>query len=306
MWFKNVRVYTVALDEGLKSILENEQRLEERLNEVRFKKTSQLEMSSCGFSPVFGRNTEALSYTNDHNHFFRFTEESKLLPATIINQALADEIETKEEELGRTLKKNEKAALKQALVNKMTAQAFTTRKELFLWINSRYGYVGVSATAAKRAENATTYLRKALGSFPCKSLQPRCVVEDRLTSFISKGDLPQDITLGNDLVLKSSDDTGGTIRVSKDDLTTPEILSHIKSGKVVTDVQLNFNQDLQFVLNSDLLLKRIAIEDQYLERNLPQKSDDKVADLQGQCILEADVLTQLIGKVIAVFDCEHQ
>ena len=305
MWFKNVRLYSVELDDTLKGIFNKESLLEERLQSVSFHPTGQLELSSCGFGPVFGRNTEAFSFSHDHNHFFRFIEENKLLPSSIVNQALLDEIELKEQELNRSLKKSEKAALKTALLNKMMAQAFATRRELVIWVNSRYGFVGVSASSAKRAESALTILRKALGgSFPAKSFNPRCVVDDRLTNFLYKNDLPENFSLGNDAVLKSNDDTGATVRVSKEDLTTEEVLNHIKAKKVVTELQLNFAECVQFVITNELALKRVTLEDQYLEQNLPQKSDDKLADLQGFLIVEGDVLTNLVSQVTKVFDCD--
>ncbi|MBU3843517.1 MAG: recombination-associated protein RdgC [Candidatus Anaerobiospirillum pullicola] len=304
MWFKNARLYTVALDDSLKSLFKNEAQLEDKVRSVCFKPTGQMEISSCGFSPVFGRHTDAFTFSHEHNHFLRFTEENKLLPSSIINQALQDEIDNKEMELGRALKKNEKAALKTALTNKMLAQAFVTRRELFLWINSTYGFVAVSASSAKRAENAITVLRKGLSTFPAKSLQPRCVVEDRLTLFVAKNELPESFELGTDAVLKSNDDIGGTVRVSKDVLTSDEIVNHIKAGKVVTELQLGFNKCAQFVLSSDLCVKRMALDDQFLEHNLPQSTDDKLADLQANVIIEGEVLTNLVGSITKVFDCD--
>ena len=306
MSFKNLRLYTVDLSNNseLKNIFANETLLEECIASCKFRKTMEQEMSTCGFAPLFGRHTDAFTFSSNHNHFFRFVEENKLLPSTIIKEAFLDEVDRKENELNRALKKDEKQALKLALTNKMMAQAFVTRRELFVWVNSLYGFVGVSATSAKRAESAITVLRKALhGSFPAKPLQPRCVVEDRLTSFIAKGDLPQDFKLGYDCVLKSTDDTGATVRASKEDLTCKEINSHIEAGKRVTEVQLDFVENAQFVITSELAIKRITLDDQYLERSLPQKTDDKIADMQSYMLVDSDVLTAIFDKVMKAFDC---
>lgn len=304
MWFKNARIYTIALDNSLKSIFNNETLLNDKIQAACFKPTTQMELSSCGFSPILGRNTEAFIFSHEHNHFLRFTEENKLLPTSIINQVLADEIDLKEQELNRPLKKSEKQALKIALINKMMAQAFTTRRESFLWINSQFGFVAVSVSSTKRAEAAISILRKALGSFPAKALQPRCVIEDRLTSYIAKKDLPNFFNLGTDAVFKSNDDMGSTVRVSKDDLTSNEVLNHIKAGKMVTELQLDYNNAAQFVITSDLGLKRININDLFLEKNMPQSTDNKLADLQATIILESTILTELISKIFKAFDCD--
>lgn len=305
MWFKNARIYTVELDENTKQLFANEGTFEERIAIERFKPMGAQESSAFGFSPVFGANTEAFSFVHDHNYLLRFTEERKLCPAEIVKQAFADELQSKEQELNRTLTHAEKSALKTAVINKMMERAFVSRRELFMWVNTRYGFAAVSTSSAKRAEQAIMALRKALGSFPAKPFQPRCVVEDRLTSFITNGELPESLTLGSDAVLKATDDSGSTVRISKDDLTTDEVLSLIKAGKVVTELQLNFNHCAKLVLSAELVLKRVSLDDQFLEKNMPQTTGDPVADMQANVILESDVLTNLLGQIAKTFDCDR-
>lgn len=79
MPFKSVRLYCVALDDKLKSIFSNESELDKLIADEKFRPAGQMEISSCGFAPVFGRNTEAFSFSYDGNHYFRFVEENKLL-----------------------------------------------------------------------------------------------------------------------------------------------------------------------------------------------------------------------------------
>lgn len=305
LMIKNVRLYSVALDDKLRELFHHESELEAAISAMRLKPMSESDISTYGFAPLFGRGAHAYTFSHNGNHFFRFVEENKLLPTSVVNQVLADEVESREEEMGRALKKNEKKALKQAIITKMLAQAFVTRRDLLIWVNSEKGLVGVSVTAAKRAENAITYLRKALGgSFPAKPFQPRCVVEDRMTNFIAKNELPQGFKLGYDAVLKSNDDTGATVRVTKDDLTTAEVISHLKAGKVVTELQLNFSEIATFVLANDLTVKRLSLEDQYLEQNLPKSSGDKIADLQSMILIEGETLTELVTALTRAFDCE--
>ena len=306
MAFKNARIYSVEITPELQEIFRNETRLEECITSVRFRPAGAQEMSSCGFSPVFGRHTDSYTFTSSGSHFFRFTEENKLMPSSVVNERLLDIIDQKEAELSRSLKKNEKQALKQALVDEMMSKAFASRRDLFIMVNSVEGFIAISATSAKRADNAITMLRKAFGTFPAKTLQPRVVVEDRMTNFIAKDDLPEGINLGYDCVLKSDDDTGATVKATKEDLTCKEILSHIEAGKHITELQLELVDQATFVLNTELTLKRITLDDQYLEKNLPQKTDDKVADMQSFMLVEADVIKSMVKSVMQAFDCASQ
>lgn len=304
MWFKNARIYRLELSEEIKNYFKDEELLEKTVSEKAYRPCMAQEVSTLGFAPIFGKSAKAFTFSNAHNHFFKIVEENKLLPASVIKNELDEEIENKEIALKRELRKNEKQALKTAVVNKLLAQAFSARRELLICVNSEKGYVAVSVSSAKRAERAIAMLREAFSTFPAKCFQPRCVVEDRMTSWISNNDLPNVFTLGNDATLKSTDDEGGTVKVSKEDLSSDEIAVHIKAGKVITDLQLIFEDTVMCVLSSDLTVKRMRPLDQFLEKNLPEKSDDAVADMAAHLCLQGEVLTSLIDSISEIFDCE--
>ena len=304
MWFKNARIYRLELSEEIKNYFKNEELLEKTISEKAFRPCMAQEVSTLGFAPIFGKNAKAFTFSNAHNHFFKIVEENKLLPASVIKNELDEEIENKEIALKRELRKNEKQALKTAVVNKLLAQAFSARRELLICVNSEKGYVAVSVSSAKRAERAIAMLIEAFSTFPAKCFQPRCVVEDRMTAWISNNDLPNVFTLGNDATLKSTDDEGGTVKVSKEDLSSDEIAVHINAGKVITDLQLIFEDTVMCVLSSDLTVKRMRPLDQFLEKNLPEKSDDAVADMAAHLCLQGEVLTSLIDSISEIFDCE--
>lgn len=303
MWFKNARIYTVDLSEDLKKVFRNPEALEDALAQVKFKPVTAMEMSSSGFAPIFGRAADVYSFASAGNCFVKIIEEQKLLPSSIVNQAVMDEIENRENQLKRPLKKDEKAAIKTAILQEMMSKAFASRKELFIWVNYDKGYVAVSATSAKRAENAIALLRSALESFPAKPLAPRVSVEDKLSTYVRTNDLPPGFSLGADAVLKSIGDEGATVRISRDELTSKEVINHLDAGKEVTDLQLYLEEDTGFMLSSDLTVKRVSISDQYLERNLPEKTDDTVSDLQSFLIVEADILTNIVTNIKSAFDC---
>ncbi len=305
MWFKNAQIFTVELSDQHLSAFNDEQKLEEILKAKAFRPCMAQEISTIGFAPVLGRHTNAFAFSNNHCHFMKLIEETKLLPSSVIKTALEDEIETQEAKLQRTLRKNEVQTLKTALTNKLLSQAFSAQREMLVMVNSQKGFCLVSVSSAKRAERAIAMLREAFeGTFPARHFQPRCVVEDKMTSYLSTQDLPQIFTLGFDATLKSSDEDGGVVKVSKEDLKADEILAHINAGKVVTEMQLTYVDSLSLVLTSELSLKRLRPEDLYLERNLPDSADDEAADAQANLILQGELLTSLTTDLKELFECE--
>ncbi len=305
MWFKNARIYAVELSAEHKHIFGSEELLENTIREKAFRPCQAQEVSTMGFAPVFGRHTNAYTFTNAACHFFKIIEECKLLPSQVVRTELETLVEEKESELKRQLRKNEVITLKTALVNDLLSRAFSSRREMLVMVNSNKSYCLVSVSSAKRAEKAVAMLREAFGgTFPARHFQPRCAVEDKMTSWLTSDSLPQVFSLGFDTTLKSSDDAGGTIKASREDLTSGEIAGHISAGKVVTELQLTFEDSISLVLDSDLGLKRLRPEDQYLERNLPEKLDDAIADMQSHLIIQSQLLTSLTDSIKSIFDCE--
>ncbi len=302
MWFKNARLYNVDFSE-LKSFIDDPAALEDAVENASFRPCTAQEVQSIGFSPLFGRDG-AYTFQSQGSIFLKLTEENKLLPSSVVRDELEALVIKKEAELQREIKKSERETLKTALMNQLLSRAFSTHREVLIWLHPGTNMCAVSATSAKRAESALAMLREAFGTFPATALQPRCVVDQILTEWLTDTDRPQEFELGTDTVLKSEDDGGAVIRVSKGDLTSDEISVHVEAQKHVSELQLIYNDSLSLVLCSDLSLKRLKPTDQYLERTLPEKSDDAAADLQALLLIQGDLLDELSLKIMSVFKCD--
>ncbi|HAR80294.1 MAG TPA: hypothetical protein DCR21_05625 [Succinivibrionaceae bacterium] len=305
MWFKNARIYDVDF-KAIKEIFSDPETLEKSIeNNARFKSCKQTsEVASIGFVPLFGNDTPYF-FSNGSSFFFKLVEENKLLPASVIRTELNEQVAAKEAELKRGMSKQEKETLKTAVTSLLLSKAFTTRREMLMWCNTELNLCAVAVSSAKRAEKALAMMRQALGSFPATLPEAKCVVEDRMTNWVSKNQLPEKFELGTDTTLKSLEEDGGIIRASKEDLTSTEIAAHFDAGKVITDLQLIYDNSLLFVLSNDLSLKRMKPLDQYLEKNLPEKTDDAIADQQSHLILQGELLSEIISRIERIFDCEH-
>lgn len=303
MWFKNARLYTVDFQDLL-PILKDPSLTEEALEKAQFVPCEAQEVASIGFAPLFGPHTP-FSFNYGPNYFFKLIEENKLLPSSVVKANLQELTEAKELELKRQLRKNEKEALKAAVTNKLIAQAFATRREYLIWCNTEKKIVAVSVTSAKRAERALSMLREAFSTFPAKLLAPHCLVDEKITSWLSDNQLPEGFKFGFETTLKSKDEDGGIIRASKEDLTSEEIAVHLQAGKLATEIGLNYKDAVEFTLTSDICLKKIKPTDIYLEKNLPEKVDDEVADAQALLTIQGEILEELSDYLLEIFDCER-
>lgn len=302
MSIKNLRFYTVDTGD-INDILKNDTAIEEKLNEVAFRPCAKDELSSVGFVPVFD-GTDALHFSCGDNYLFKVAEEAKILPSSTVKREVKNVILVKENELKRTLKKSEKDAIKAAVANKLLSQALTSYKEFLIWLNPKEKIVGVATTSAKKAEGAIALLRAAFTTFPAQLLSPQTMPELVMTEWLKNPlTLTEIFQFGNDTTLKSTDEDGATIKASKEDLTSEEISIHLES-KVVKEISLHYDNVADIKLTSDLVIKSFKPVDLYLEKTLPEKSDNPVADAQALLIIEADILSSLCSKLLEVFKCK--
>ena len=305
MNFKNLRFYTVDLTD-LIDTLKDDEKIEDALEKAKFTECPKDQLYSVGFVEFFeGYVPKHIS--SGHNHFFKVGEEAKLIPSSVIKTTLKKAVAAKEAELSRYLKKEEKEALKAAISNRLLSQAFTTYKELIIWVNTDLNIVGVGTTSAKKAEMAIALLRDALTTFPAKILAPMSSPEDVMTNWLKDtSSIPVGFQLGNDATLKSVDEDGETIKAIKADLTSDEIAVHLDGLKQVKEISLVYDDAVNIKLTSDLVIKSFKPTDTYLEKNLPEKTKDEKADEESMLFLQTELLTEICSHLLKIFKCQTE
>ncbi len=300
MWFKNIRVY--RLQEPFKHDITD---LEKLLATHRFVPCKGQDLERMGWVDVLGKDTDALVHQIGDDLFFRCRTEKKMLPASVINDELAEKVENFELEHGRTLKKKEKTELKEQIIINLLPRAFATHRETWLWVNLKSNLVIVSASSDKVAEDVMALLRKSLGSFPVQPLAFNNEITDCLTKWVQTGDAPEGFEIGDETELKNIDGDGSIIRAKKQDLSAEEITVHIDAGKVVTSLALSVNDDISFIIDENFAIKRIKLSDTLVEQNAGVDLDPQ-AQLDADLALMGGEYARLIPILIEAFGGEME
>ncbi|MBI6411004.1 recombination-associated protein RdgC [Proteus mirabilis] len=293
LWFKNILVYRLN-----KEIALSMDELEQQLASLAFTPCSSQDMTKTGWVSPMGDRGEALIHVAGKQVMMCARKEDKILPATVIKQALQDKVEKLEGEQGRKLKKTEKATLKDEVVHTLLPRAFSKFSQTFIWLDLDKQLVIVDSGSAKRAEDNLALLRKTLGSLPVVPLNFNESVESKMTQWVRSGELPAGFTLMDEAELKAVLEEGGVIRCKKQELVSDEIATHIEAGKFVTKLSLDWEDRLQFMLCDDGSIKRIKFSDALREQN----DDIDKADF----VLMTGELSALIERVTEVLGGEAE
>ncbi|HEK0807954.1 TPA: recombination-associated protein RdgC [Proteus mirabilis] len=301
LWFKNILVYRLN-----KEIALSMDELEQQLASLVFTPCSSQDMTKTGWVSPMGDRGEALIHVAGKQVMMCARKEDKLLPATVIKQALQDKVEKLEGEQGRKLKKTEKATLKDEVVHTLLPRAFSKFSQTFIWLDLDKQLVIVDSGSAKRAEDNLALLRKTLGSLPVVPLNFNESVESKMTQWVRSGELPAGFTLMDEAELKAVLEEGGVIRCKKQELVSDEIATHIEAGKFVTKLSLDWEDRLQFMLCDDGSIKRIKFSDTLREQNDDIDKADFAQRFDADFVLMTGELSALIERVIEVLGGEAE
>ncbi|MEC8926002.1 MAG: recombination-associated protein RdgC [Pseudomonadota bacterium] len=259
MCFKNARVYrfsdTFQLPEDFESQLEAQ----------AFKPCGRQDMTSFGWTSVFGAQSDVLHHAVEQSYLVCAQREEKVLPAAVINAELEQKVQAIQDTEGRPVNGKEKKNIKEDITHQLLPQAFSKFRRTWAYIDLKRQLVIVDESSANKAEDLLGLLRASLGSLPVKPIALAESAEVVLTEWLTKQSLPTRFDLGDELELRSPQADGGIIRCKQEDLTREDVQAHATAGKQVVKLGLVWNERIECVLEADWALKRIKATDQLLD-----------------------------------------
>ncbi|GKW34912.1 recombination-associated protein RdgC [Pectobacterium carotovorum subsp. carotovorum] len=295
--FKNALIYRLNSDVMFDS-------LEEKLAPFAFTPCGSQDRAKTGWVSPISPLLDTLSHQANGQIMLTLQREEKILPAPVIARELAAKIDSMETVQQRRLKKTEKDALKDEVIQTLLPRAFSKYHTTKIWINAGAGLIIVDAASGKKAEDALALLRKTLGSLPVVPLALETPIELTLTEWVRNGKAPAGFALQEEAELKAVLEEGGILRSKHQDLTSDEITNHIDAGKLVTKLALEWRERISFVLADDGSLKKLKFSDVLLEQNDDIDRADEVARFDADFVLLTGELSTLISELVAALGGE--
>ncbi len=288
--FKNARAYRLNTPFGLDQLA-----LQERLVERAFRGCGPLEVMTLGWSPPLGPRAELLVQVANGCLLVAARRQERLLPAAVVNEAVAERVVELEQADGRDLSRRERMQLREALLAEMLPQAFTRSRVIPALIDPEVGRIVVDAASDKLAEDVLTLLRETLGSLSATPYAADAAAE-RFTAWVLSGAPPAGLTLEDQCELRDPADKGSVVRCRGVDLGSPEVRAHIDTGMRVAAVGLNWQDALSLVLADDLSLKRLRFEEELVEQAMDGAEDeDPALRFEAEMIIMTEQLRGLLS-----------
>jgi len=296
MWFKNLQVFRLR-----EPFAHDQAALENSLEADRFRGCGPLEAAVQGWHPPMGKDGSQLCFAANGCFLVCLKREEKILPAAVINDVLAEKVEQIESEEARSVRRKEKQQLKEEIYHDLLPKAFTRSALTFAYVDTAKGWILVDNASAKKAEDLVSQLRKSLGSLPARHLSVKLSPPEVMTGWLEGADPPAGFTLEDQCELRDPADEGGIVRCRRQDLAGEEIQAHLKAGKRVVQLAVDWEEQVSAILTDEPALKRLRFADELIEQAADEAGDDLSALFDADFTLMSSELRRLVDRVIEVF-----
>ncbi|EDM49469.1 MULTISPECIES: recombination-associated protein RdgC [Marinobacter] len=302
MWFRNARVFRFT-----KPFEITAEALEEKLQEDAFKPCGPQETSRQGWVSPMGKHSDLLVHSAGGYHLIALRKEEKLLPASVIKELVDEKAEMIEAEQHRKVRRKEKDELKEEVTLEMLPRAFSKNRRCYAYLAPADGVLIVDAGSSKQAEDLASTLRKSLGSLPVRPPAVEQAPAFTFTGWLNESiDLPASIELGTECELKDTSEDGGVVRCKGLDLQGDEIRSHLDAGMQVTKLSVTWDDNLSFVLDEELGIRRLKFGDTLQEKLDDVDADDAAARFDAAFSLMTLELARLIPGLLEALGGEDR
>jgi len=302
MWFRNARVFRFT-----KPFEITAEALEEKLQADSFKPCGPQETSRQGWVPPMGKHSDLLVHSAGGYHLIALRKEEKLLPASVIKELVDEKAEMIEAEQHRKVRRKEKDELKEEVMLEMLPRAFSKNRRCYAYLSPADGVLVVDAGSSKQAEDLASTLRKSLGSLPVRPPAVEQAPAFTFTGWLNESiDLPASIELGTECELKDPSEDGGVVRCKGLDLQGDEIRSHLDAGMQVTKLSVTWDDNLSFVLDEELGIRRLKFGDTLQEKLDDVDADDAAARFDAAFSLMTLELSRLIPGLLEALGGEDR
>ncbi len=284
--FRNLRVYRIQSEWP-----ESEEALSDLLAAAEFKPCGAFAERSGGFETPVNNSGDLMCRRLAGNDLIQLRVQSRVLPAAAVKEALAERVEEFKQRMHSEPNRAEKRELKEEIYSQLLPQALTRsdRVQAFYLRDKKLLVVGTASQSV--AEYLLDNLGRALISLRYSPLAFKQPALDLLTQVFLQTRVDS-FSLGRECRMRDPSDSAATVNWLDIDLADPSVRRHVTEGLAVDRLGLNFDQVFRFVLDSDLVVRKLRLADQ---ESIPDEPmDDPLAKHDADFVMLSACVNQLM------------
>lgn len=264
------------------------------------------ELSTYGFVAPIGKGDDApLVHVSGDFLLLATRKEERILPGSVVNDALREKVEEIETDQARKVYKRERDQIKDDIIQTFLPRAFVRRASTFAAIDLKQGLIIVNTGSPRAAEDLLSTIRECVGSLPVRPVTAKIAPTATLTEWLKTEEAAPGFYVLDECELRDSHEDGGTVRCKRQDLTAEEFKMHLATGKLATKLSISWDAKLSFIVDTDLTVRRVKFEDLLKTQAEQEGGDDALAQLDASFTLMMLTFAEFIPALLEAFGGEE-
>lgn len=295
MWFRQIQIFQLTMPVPTAA-----NKLAERLESLAYKPCLPTMPSSVGWVSPLEADEEELPLVRGINGCLMLClqMEEKILPASVVGQALKEKIRAIETQEARRVRQKEKLNYRDEIIHTLLPRAFSKLSQLHAYIDTRNNWLILNATSPKKTELFLSMFKKSLGDGICsfEVTKPAAII----TQWLRSKEYPTEFSFEKSCVLQDPAQQTRIIRCSQQDLFAGSIQSFVNEGCEAVQTALCWHDRLNFTLADDFSLRSIRLaEDDLAEIN--DEIETKAQKFDADLVMMSELYAGLVKDLLTVF-----
>lgn len=283
VWFKNTFVYQVRDQEFIQRLAEAPD-----LAQKAFHDCLPTQPTSMGLIPPHHSLSE-LQLTTREFLVWQIQRQERLLPGTVVNEAVQEKVETLQQEEDRKVSRRERTDLKEEITLSLLPRAFTRNQRHLLIMDRQSGWLFVQCGSEARADDLTAFLREVLGELPVVPLGALCEPEPVWAGWLQTGELPAEVSVQDELTLHHAAEDA-TVKVKHLHWDSDEVQQLLEAGYRPNQLLLEWQEQFSVQINERSVFKRLRFADELVEQAADEGGDSAIAEWEASLHLMTQAL----------------
>ena len=278
--------------------------MEAALAKMPFQPCGATQPESYGWAPTRGQAHGALVELVAGQRILRFMHESKAVPGSVVKRRLEERCAQIEEKEGRKPGRKESRELRDEIVQELLPMAFARTASILVWLDLEQGRLVLDCASTGKADTLVSALVECLAGLQVSLLNTQVSPQAAMTQWLTGNadEWPAHFAPGREVELKSGDEMNSVVKFTRHPLDDEEMKRHIAQGKLPTQLALDWEGRVSFVLTEGTQLKKVAFLDGVFEEQAGAEDnggfDSDVAIATGElAALITDLTTALGGEL---------
>lgn len=290
--FKNCMIYRIAPGWAMDLAA-----MESALAKMPFHPCGATQPESYGWTPPRGEKNGALVESVAGQRILRFKIEAKSVPAPVIGRHMDERIAKIQEQEGRKPGRKETRELMDEVRLALLPHAFPKESSILAWFDLANGRLVLDCSSSGKADTLISALVTCFPGLQLSLLNTQVAPQAAMTQWLSgkPEDWPGHFAAGRFVELNSGDEMNATVKFDRHHLDDEEMKRHIAQGKLPTQLALDWDGRVSFVLTEGTQLKKIAFLDGVFES---PSNGEQEGGFDADIAIATGELSALIGDLI--------